>query len=365
MDIIKAVFSIKRDDADKHIIENYIADLEGGIVQTLNLDSSEHFALERAHDIEWVWTDQNSSDRRFFQTEIPASWVEGGGIPGLITVLLANALEFGHFRLESLELPDSIIRKAPGPQFGVSGIRALLGKPDGPIFGVALKPNIPRSLKEKKEVAVALARAGVDIVKDDEMCFTKPSVIVEQAAQIQEAMDRSSKIGSRPCYVPNFSSTFLNIEHFHALSSAGVRGAMINFLVTGWDKPWLLATESRTSIFLYGHRALQEIFIPHLAMPVIALLARMAGFDFVHVGTPQPNHIDKIKEVSASLEVLKVDCGSMKDTLPVFSKTSSQLAKWLIKEYSNDIVIMACGTIYKNNDPQKYGELWIEEILNN
>jgi transketolase len=54
----------------------------------------------------------------------------------------------------------------PGPQFGIQGLRDLLGVPQAPLICTALKP-MGKSSRELADMAYHLARGGIDIIKDD------------------------------------------------------------------------------------------------------------------------------------------------------------------------------------------------------
>ena len=56
----------------------------------------------------------------------------------------------------------------PGPQFGVTGSRQLMGVNEGPIIGSIIKPSLGLLPEQTALVIKTLCEAGVDFIKDDE-----------------------------------------------------------------------------------------------------------------------------------------------------------------------------------------------------
>jgi len=279
-----------------------------------------------------------------------------------MSILVANAAEFGCFRLEGIHFPAGLLKTFCGPPLGINGVRLLLGKRKGVIFAAPLKPNIAQSLEDKMAIAEELAAAGVDIIKDDEISIWNSNDVICHAAKIQARIDKYAQNSHRPCYVPNISGEDVTEEHIRFLAKSGIRGVMLTFLLTGWGKLRQLAMLPEWNTFLYGHRAGYPALEPFVSMPVIATLGRISGIDLLHVGTPQPDKDRLLREVSESVKILQCEMDKLKPSIPVFSKTTPELAQWIKQLFGSDIVLMACGALYGNDRLEKTAREWIQEI---
>lgn len=359
---VKARFVVSNEGDDGESLRLLVSDLQGAVVQTMEPDSTRLLERYSASDVKLTELPPDDSGRMSWELTIPAEWINRGGATAIMTILVANALEFGGPRLQAVELPESVLSHASGPRLGVAGVRRMLLHSDGPLFGVPIKPNTGLTLREKMEVAEALAAAGVDFVKDDEIFFADPQEIAEHSAAIQKCIDVYQTPTRRPCYVPNVSGAPITDDHVSQLASRGVRGIMICFLTSGWNRTLQLSQRYGESMIIYGHRALHEALMPYVSMQVLALLARLSGVDVVHVGTPRPGRLGELAEARAAVGALTSAHPALKGTIPVFSKTTGPLGRWLVRTFGDNIVVMACGEVYGEPDLRRAASEWIREV---
>src|SRR3954447_18408791 len=101
----------------------------------------------------------------------------GPSLPNLLATVAGNLFELREFsglRLMDLELPRAFADAYPGPQFGVRGTRALAGVEGRPIIGTIVKPSVGLAPEETASLVRALAGAGIDLIKDDELMANPP-----------------------------------------------------------------------------------------------------------------------------------------------------------------------------------------------
>ena len=90
-----------------------------------------------------------------------------------------------------------------GPKFGIEGIRKLLGVPQAPLLCTALKP-MGKSSEDFANMAYALAKGGMDIIKDDHgLANQKWAPFEQRVALCCDAVLRANRETGRNClYAP-------------------------------------------------------------------------------------------------------------------------------------------------------------------
>jgi len=103
-----------------------------------------------------------------FQIAYPVRNI-GCQIPMLLTTVFGNISMMGDIKLMDLALPRKFVQGFPGPQFGISGIRELLGVPERPLLNNMIKPSTGITPEQGAELFYSAALGGTDIIKDDEV----------------------------------------------------------------------------------------------------------------------------------------------------------------------------------------------------
>ncbi|RZJ06564.1 MAG: ribulose 1,5-bisphosphate carboxylase, partial [Acidovorax sp.] len=97
----------------------------------------------------------------------------GPNLPTLAATVSGNLYDLGEvtgLRLESMKLSAAYRAQFDMPRHGISGTRALTGVKGRPLIGTIIKPNVGLSAEETGDLAGRLCAAGVDFIKDDEVC---------------------------------------------------------------------------------------------------------------------------------------------------------------------------------------------------
>ncbi len=94
-----------------------------------------------------------------------------------------------------------------GPQFGLDGIRTLVGAPDRPLLITMMKPAIGLTPKESAEVFHQAAIGGSDGVKDDELLVSHPwSHFLDRVREHERAAQAAfEETGHRTLYFVNIT----------------------------------------------------------------------------------------------------------------------------------------------------------------
>lgn len=263
----------------------------------------------------------------------------GTDIATLLTAVAGNLFELGELtacRLRTLSLPDEFVAAHPGPAFGVPGTRKLIGAgrsaggtsiddADGVLIGTIVKPNVGLAEDDFRAVVRELARASIDLVKDDEL-MTDPAYL-PLAARVriatEEIRDAEQVTGHRTMYAFNITGDLAGLRARHDLVvSAGGRCVMASVPVMGL--PALEWLRSFAEVPVHGHRAglAAQMRHPGLGVDYTAWqqLARLAGADHVHVSGLGSKFYERDDEVVANIAALQAPLG---DTVPVLPTLSS------------------------------------------
>lgn len=202
-------------------------------------------------------------------------------------------------RLLSLTVPPDWARHHPGPQFGVSGTRALMGlspaRPTGPgpvsapMIGTIVKPSVGLTPDATAAMVDDLGRTGLSFVKDDELMEDPVhSQFENRVDAVLAAIARvHDETGHRVMYAPNVSGDVdqMRARHDHVVNRGGT-AVMVNINQVGIAG--VRALRQHATLPIHGHRAGWGMLSrsDHLGMAFgpYQTLWRLAGVDHLHVG---------------------------------------------------------------------------------
>ena len=163
----------------------------------------------------------------------------------LLNVVFGNASLWPDVVLDDVELPDHALAAFPGPHLGVEGWRGFTGARDRPLTATALKP-MGLDAVALARLAGTLARAGLDVIKDDHGLADHPFCPFEQRVEAcQRAVaDAARETGRAAVYVPNLIGTPARVvAQLQFAREAGVRAVMISPMIVGLPLLHQLAAE--------------------------------------------------------------------------------------------------------------------------
>jgi ribulose-bisphosphate carboxylase large chain len=181
----------------------------------------------------------------------------------LMSMLFGNSSLHDEIELLDVAIPPVVATRFGGPRFGIAGIRALTGVQGRPLTCTALKPQglAPAQLAA---IARTLARAGVDVVKDDHgLADQSAAPFVERVRAVQRAVDEANRETGHHCiYAPSLTGHFGELRERVAIArEVGVRMILMAPMVSGVGSLAALAREAG---------------VPILAHPALAGAARIA-----------------------------------------------------------------------------------------
>lgn len=159
----------------------------------------------------------------------------GGETAQFVNMIFGNASLWENVQFTGLELPAALLARFPGPRHGIAGIRALLAAPARPLTSAAMKPQGMR-VPELAAMCRTLARAGIDIVKDDHgIAGQTYAPFAERVAACQAAVAETVAATGKPSfYAPHLIGTpRLLHERARIARESGVRVVLVAPMIVG------------------------------------------------------------------------------------------------------------------------------------
>ncbi|PIR19675.1 MAG: ribulose 1,5-bisphosphate carboxylase large subunit [Elusimicrobia bacterium CG11_big_fil_rev_8_21_14_0_20_64_6] len=216
-------------------------------------------------------------DRVRVEISFPAA-LAGGRIGSLLNLVFGNASIWPGVRLVDIKFPDSFLSAFSGPNYGVAGLRALLGVNGRPLLATALKPMGSTEV-ELAQTAASFARGGGDIVKDDQ------NIVDASFAAFRSRVSRiADAVAPHNClYFPHLSGPQEELsERLRFVLGQGLKGVLICPAIVGLDAMRALA-DSRKAVFM-AHPAYSGAFYAERSHGIehslyLGTMMRLAGAD--------------------------------------------------------------------------------------
>lgn len=302
---------------------------------------------------------------------LPKQGFEYGSIPQLLSVVEGNyngmtSAAYG-VRLEDLDFPDDYANSFIGPTIGNEGIKKILG--DKITVGTIVKPKTGLSVADWAKCAKKSFENGLDVVKDDENLTNQDYCRFEERARavLSDIKELKKKTNRNFVYVPNITHGDIDemIKRGELIRTLGGNCLMIDVLACGFAAVQTIRKKFPEMI-LHGHRAghgdrtiFPEIIVDGkkiqlrhgTSMKAIALFARLAGIDQLHIGAPEGKMEATERTVLENLEACTRPLGKIKTVRPICSGGLKSTVMWTVskvmdptgKGISQDFIFQAGG----------------------
>lgn len=279
----------------------------------------------------------------------------------LMNMLFGNSSLHPDVTLLDVSLPDAALAAFGGPRFGLAGLRGRLGRPHGPLTCSALKPQ-GSDVATLAALAGTLARAGIDLIKDDHGLADQASApFAERITAVQRAIDEANAAtGGHTCYAPSLTGgpSALLRQRDTALA-AGIQALMIAPMVAGTGALQELA---ETGLPLLAHPALAGNC---RIEPVLLLgkLFRLLGADAVIY----PNHGGRFSfgeaRCHALADALRRPWHTLQAACPVPAGgiQLSRIAE-LRAFYGDDVMLLIGGAVLEAPDVGMAARHFVEQV---
>jgi len=266
-----------------------------------------------------------------------------------------------NLRFMDMTLPKKYVKSFPGPEYGIKGIRKLLGVRKRPLVGTIVKPKVGLPSEEHARVAYEAWSGGCDIVKDDENLTDQPFNRFEKRIKLTlQALRKAEKeTGESKVYMPNVTAeTFEMLRRMKYVKKCGGTYMMVDVLTVGASALHTLRAEN-PGLVIHAHRAMHAALTRNkkhgITMLALAKLYRLIGMDQLHIGTavgkmegPKPEVMsirDEIVKdsVPAAADRLPQEWHGMKPIFPVASGGLHPGHVEKLMEFMGDDVIIQMG----------------------
>lgn len=284
----------------------------------------------------------------------------GTNLSTLAATVAGNLFDLGEttgVRLESLEIPRAYRDAFPRPRHGVAGTRALAGVNGRPLLGTIVKPNVGLSAVQTGELVGQLCEAGLDFVKDDEVCANPSHAPL--AERVREVMKHvrayRDRTGRNVIYAFNISDDADAMRrHAELVEREGGCCAMVSLNWCGFSSVEPL--RRATGLAIHGHRNGYGAFSRHPAVGIgfdaYQALWRLTGIDHLHVHGLGGKFAQSDDEVVESARACLAPLGGDDAILPVFSsgQWAGTMPQTFARVRSDDLLFLAGGGILAHPD---------------
>ncbi|MEO6018117.1 MAG: ribulose-bisphosphate carboxylase large subunit family protein [Polaromonas sp.] len=284
----------------------------------------------------------------------------GANLPTLAATVSGNLYDLGEtsgMRLESMKLPAAYRARFDLPQVGIAGTRKATGVSSGALVGTIIKPNVGFSSEQTAELVARLCAAGVDFIKDDEVCAdpAHAPLATRVPAVMKAVREHQQRTGKHVMVAFNITDeTDAMKRHADLVEREGGSCVMASLNWCGYSGMQTL--RRHTGLAVHGHRngygALSRHPLLGMSFQAYQTLWRLAGVDHMHVHGLQGKFSQPDEEVIESAHDcytrLTDDIHGVDDrVMPAFSSgqwAGTVPATWAAVR-SDDLLFMSGGGI--------------------
>jgi len=276
-------------------------------------------------------------------------------IPALLVTVFGKLSMDGRIKLIDLDVSEDFASAFPGPRFGLTGVRDLLGVHDRPLLMSIFKSVVGHDLDNLQEQFYKQALGGVDLIKDDEILFENPLTPLEQRVEacMEAARKAQEETGQKLLYAVNLTGPTSQLAaNARKAVAAGANALLFNVLSYGYDVLHELNKDPEINVPIAAHPALAGAFYPspHYGIGASLLLGklmRLAGADLVLFPSPYGSVVMPKEENLAVKDALLSPFHGLKTSFPVPSAgIHPGLVPLILKDFGTDVVVNAGGGIH-------------------
>ncbi len=275
----------------------------------------------------------------------------GDQIPMLLTTLLGNDISTAlPVKLLDIEISAQLSAALAGPQFGIAGLRKLTGVWDRPLILNVLKPCTGFPPQAAVERFADSARAGTDVIKDDEL-LADPSFnrLEARTRLIHTALQQVyEETGHRALYCANITDRADRLLiNAHRAAELGADLVMINVPAAGFGCLQAVTADPAVKLPVLTHFAgfnsTTEAPRAGMTSPLfLGKLMRLAGADAVILPSPFSAYPLLQEHFYRAAQLLRLPLYDMLPAMPVpgggiHPATAYQITRLLGKDCMIDV----------------------------
>lgn len=286
----------------------------------------------------------------------------GRNLPTLAATVSGNLYDIGEItglKLMDVSIPAAYRARYPMPVQGITGTRNSVGVADRPVFGTIIKPNVGMTPQEIAALVGDLCRAGVDFIKDDEVC-ANPDIapLSRRVPMVMEAIKRAEDTTGRRVMMAFNITDEVDAMRRHADLVAKEGGTCVMASANWCGLSGMESLRRHTDLAIHAHRngfgAMSRHPALGIAFPAYQALYRLAGVDHMHVHGIGGKFVDSAEDVTeAARACLAPLTGGADDrVMPAFSsgQWAGTLGAAMTAAQSADFMFMCGGGILAHPD---------------
>jgi ribulose-bisphosphate carboxylase large chain len=278
-------------------------------------------------------------DVRIALATATATTINGGDAGQLINMLFGNTSIHDDVMLHDVELPAEFVRAFEGPRHGIDALRRRVGAQRRALTCSALKPQgLPAHALAA--LAIALARGGIDYVKDDHGLADQ--AYSPFAARVEAIASALRRHGSLTRYVPSLSGDLDSMRgQIAAARNSGIDTVMVAPMIAGLSNFHRLVREHSGFAFLAHPSLAGSRITPAL---LFGKIFRMLGADAIVF----PNHGGRFgyspETCRALAHAALADWHGLRASVPVpAGGMSTDRVREMLDFYGADIMLLIGG----------------------
>ena len=230
----------------------------------------------------------------------------GKNLPTLAATVSGNLYDIGEItglKLTGLSIPADYRTGYPLPVHGIEGTRAITGVVNRPVFGTIIKPNVGMRPAEIAALVDRLCAAGVDFIKDDEVC-ANPDIapLSERVPAVMAVIRKWQQRSGRQVMMAFNITDEVDAMRRHADLVAAEGGSCVMASLNWCGLSGMESLRAHTPLAIHAHRNGFGAMSRHPALgmgfqPYHALY-RLAGIDHMHVHGIGGKFVDTAEEVT-------------------------------------------------------------------
>jgi len=280
-----------------------------------------------------------------------------------------------------INLPESLIKKFPGPGFGIEGIRDLTETPfPYPIMGTIVKPCAGLTPEEVAEKCYLAAKGGVKFIKDDEKMLG-PSYCEEKKKikLVSDALKKAyEETGNKCLYAPHLVERSDRIcDTAKKYIEWGATALMLNAVLGhNFEVLKILREDEEIQVPLYAHsggRSCLSTGNRRIDDTVIVKFLRLCGADFFQHGVfgVKDTHIASLDETLLShlVNIMREKIDDIKDTVPVAAgglnilRIEENLEKHYDENFGYGVALLAGSGLLSDPEGVEKGAIKFKEKI--
>lgn len=275
-------------------------------------------------------------------------------IPALLVTVFGKLSMDGKIKLIDLDFSSTFMAAFPGPKFGISGVRKLVGISERPLLMSIFKSVIGYDLQSLEEQFYQQALGGVNLIKDDEILFENPLTPLTKRVEvcIRAAKRAEQATGQKLLYAVNLTGKTSRLhEQAQQAIDAGANALLFNVLAYGFDALHELSASPDITVPIMAHPAMAGALYPSphygiAASVLLGKLMRLAGADLVLFPSPYGSVVMP-KEENMAIQQALLNPSHVKEAFPVPSAgIHPGLVPLIIRDFGKEVVVNAGGGIH-------------------